>query len=240
MKKMKTDNIDTRKEMERLLARFMDGLTSPDEEERIAQYMRRNDVPEEWSAYKEMFAYFDEGMPQGRYDEPQPRRHPRRTALWAGLAVAASVAALLMVTLPRQAAMQPAATPMAAAAPTDSTGTRSCDAENDSLNTHGENEVKPRNRSYYKYKYQPAPPKSYYAKADATTTEGMTAHEDSTAVMAENTISAEADRIVAEQLRLMEQQQQLMMLKAEADIKMLEMQTMMSASADTDGDEDVN
>ena len=50
----------------------MDGHTTVEEEERLTQYFRTGDVPEEWSKYKEMFAFFDEEMPRGRYDETPP------------------------------------------------------------------------------------------------------------------------------------------------------------------------
>lgn len=70
---MKKTDIDNRKDIEQLLRRFMDGLTSPEEEDRLGGYFRHADVPKEWDAYKEMFAYFDEGMPQGRYDTPRQR-----------------------------------------------------------------------------------------------------------------------------------------------------------------------
>lgn len=73
---MKKTDIDNRKDIEQLLRRFMDGLTSTEEEDRLGSYFRHADVPKEWDAYKEMFAYFDEGMPQGRYDTPRQRpRH---------------------------------------------------------------------------------------------------------------------------------------------------------------------
>lgn len=77
---MKKTDIDNRKDIEQLLRRFMDGLTSPEEEDRLGSYFRHADVPKEWDAYKEMFAYFDEGMPQGRYDTPRQRPRQRRAA----------------------------------------------------------------------------------------------------------------------------------------------------------------
>lgn len=240
MDKMKTNNIDNRNEMEQLLARFMDGLTSPDEEQRIAQYMRRDDVPEEWNAYKEMFAYFDEGMPQGRYDEPQTRRHTRRTALWTGLATAAAAALFVTMTLTRQTTTLPAVQPMAVASMPDSTSTRTYDAATDSLNMHNGQKAKPKSRSYYKYKYQPAPPKTYYAKADGAAAEGESTGGSNASPTTGDNISAAADRLVAEQLELMEKQQQIMMLKAEADSRIADTQALMAASADMDDYQEAN
>ena len=87
----------------------MDGLTSPEEEDRLGSY-RHADVPKEWDAYKEMFAYFDEGMPQDRHDTPRQRPRQRRAALWAaysrsscGLPTVASHCQREAATLPSQA-----------------------------------------------------------------------------------------------------------------------------------------
>lgn len=51
------------KDIQQLIERFMAGRTSIDEEGLLAEYFRTHDVPEKWSGYKDMFAWFDEGMP---------------------------------------------------------------------------------------------------------------------------------------------------------------------------------
>ena len=71
-----------------LLDRFMDGATSLEEERLLAAYFRQQEVPTEWVAYREMFAYFDRGMAQ----EYRPRRRGRRVWL-----AAASVAVLAVL-----------------------------------------------------------------------------------------------------------------------------------------------
>lgn len=50
-----------RKEIARILDRFMDGETSLDEEKMLAEYLRTHEVSEEWQEYKEMFSLFDKG-----------------------------------------------------------------------------------------------------------------------------------------------------------------------------------
>lgn len=50
-------------DIQKLIERFMAGHTSIDEENRLAEYFRTNDVPDEWADYKHMFAWFDSGMP---------------------------------------------------------------------------------------------------------------------------------------------------------------------------------
>lgn len=56
-------NDKTIRQTEAMLSKFMSGLTSLEEEQELAKIMRRNDIPEEWNDYKEMFCYFDNGMP---------------------------------------------------------------------------------------------------------------------------------------------------------------------------------
>lgn len=51
------------KEIEQLIKRFMDGHTTVDEENRIAEYLRTHEVEDEWKPYKDMFGWFDDGMP---------------------------------------------------------------------------------------------------------------------------------------------------------------------------------
>lgn len=53
----------TKKDIQLLIERFMAGLSTIEEENRLAEYFRTHDVPDEWNDYKEMFAWFDNGMP---------------------------------------------------------------------------------------------------------------------------------------------------------------------------------
>ncbi len=224
-KNMKKTDIDNRKEIGQLLRRFMDGRTSPGEESRLGSYFRNADVPEEWSAYKEMFAYFDEGMPQGRYDAPPRHTRQRRTALWAGIAAAAAVALVIAMTLPRDAATMPSANSAVAVATPDTVATAPGEAATDSTDSRKSMPGKHSRRPYYKHKYEPAPPKTYYAEAaHATDSAGM----------------EEADRLVAEQLYMMKLAQQAMMLHVEATAQMQDMQALLDTDDDTDDSQDAN
>lgn len=227
-----TNKMDNRKEIEQLLNRFMDGQTSLNEEDRLARYMRRTDVPEEWRAYKEMFAWFDEGMPQDVPATAQPRRHARRVAMWATLATAAAVALTVVMTLPKAAVTQPAGQPQPVVASADTASTRHYDAAADSTNTPRRKSTTTKKRSYYKYKYQPAPPKTYYAEAKPAAE-----HADATE---ETDMMAAADRLVAEQLELMYKHQKVIMLKAEADSKINDTQTLIASSTEADDYQDAN
>lgn len=95
----------------------MDGLTTVDEERQIARYFRiERNVPDALRPYRDMFAYFDEGMPLG--DVPgfdgtplPPRRRPvrrRMVAVWGGAVVAAAAAIAALFVMPgRDTATQP-------------------------------------------------------------------------------------------------------------------------------------
>lgn len=53
----------TKEYISHLLSRFMEGKTSLDEERMLEEYFRtETHIPEEWADYKEMFAYFENGM----------------------------------------------------------------------------------------------------------------------------------------------------------------------------------
>lgn len=62
----------TKQEIKELLARFMAGESSLQEEEALAQYFRTHEVDNAWREYKEMFALFDEGKVSPDSLTPRP------------------------------------------------------------------------------------------------------------------------------------------------------------------------
>lgn len=95
------------KKIRMLTERFMAGRTTIEEERLLAEYFRTHEVGGEWSAYKEMFAWFDEDMPladgraaPGVEDAPAGasagRLRAKRIWIYAAAAVAAVV---LLVTV---------------------------------------------------------------------------------------------------------------------------------------------
>lgn len=59
-------NIDE-KHIESLLNLFMQGETSLEQEQELRKFFANSpSVPENWAAYREMFAYFDAGMPKAK------------------------------------------------------------------------------------------------------------------------------------------------------------------------------
>ena len=107
-------------EIKILIERFMAGLTSIEEEDRLAEYFRTHDVDDSLREYKEMFAWFDRGMPLNDTSAPLPAGNNNaddtevagmrrsKTPLRALYIVAAAAAAvlLLIVTLPRNHSAQ--------------------------------------------------------------------------------------------------------------------------------------
>ncbi|MGM9802942.1 MAG: hypothetical protein ACI308_02065 [Muribaculaceae bacterium] len=76
-----------------LLERFMNGESTLQEEEQLAQYFASHRVPREWEPYKQMFHYFSQGMPLNEAPALPRRRHPGVVILrWA---CAAAVVAIM-------------------------------------------------------------------------------------------------------------------------------------------------
>lgn len=93
--------IKRKETVEDLLAKFMDGRSSREEEQQLADYFRETDVPDEWLPYREMFAYFDKGMPDEHLSVQSIRRKPLLHRIWWVVGSAAAVLAVLLLFLPK-------------------------------------------------------------------------------------------------------------------------------------------
>lgn len=199
--------------IKQLTRRFMDGHTTVEEEARLASYYRTHDVPREWRVYKEMFAYFDAGMPLGQDKVAAcPSRRARR--VWLAVAAAAAVAVLMVMVLPRgEAPEAPVRQPVAMSvepAPADSAAS----AEADTSELPPARPVrKPERRRVSRYRYKPAPPKVYLAENVVPETR----------VPADSIAAAE--RLLAEKLRAIEAVNEALLRDAEtlSRLKVLEM-----------------
>lgn len=91
----KTYNEET---IKHLLERFMDGNTTLEEEQLLAQFFRQTHiVPSEWQPHKQMFAYFDSGMkPADLASEESEEKTTKRPTLPRQWIAAAAVAVLLV------------------------------------------------------------------------------------------------------------------------------------------------
>ena len=169
------------KNIRQLIGRFMQGLTSIEEEEQISQWFAvHTDVSDDLKPYQQMFAYFDKGMP---IDEQMPidkqmsveeeirkplRNHSRLRPLWRLLA-AAAVALLVVMTWPARNG-DSTATPSATLAQAEKD---SAEAIVPTAETEMKNNVKqtvkpkmrPRKRGVYrKHLHSPAPPVTWIAQ----------------------------------------------------------------------------
>lgn len=182
------------KNIRQLIGRFMQGLTSIEEEEQISQWFAvHTDVSDDLKPYQQMFAYFDKGMP---IDEQMPidkqmsenkqmpidkqipveeeirkplRNHSRLRPLWCLLAAAAAVSLLVVMTWPAQngdSTATPAAT--LAQADKDSAETLVPAAETEVRNQMKQAvrpKMRPRKRGFYrKHLHSPAPPVTWIAQ----------------------------------------------------------------------------
>jgi len=87
-----------------LLDRYMDGLTTLEEEAALRGYFStHDDIPDEWQDYKVMFDYLDSGMEDGNLPAmEESRRTPLIAQMgrrWWGIAAAACIAAAIVVTV---------------------------------------------------------------------------------------------------------------------------------------------
>ena len=87
-----------------LLDKYMDGTSTLEEEDILADYFRGKDIPQEWEDYRQLFQEI-EAM------KPQPKTNKR----WIGWSVAAAiVAGILYIAVPRQQNIQQQADPLMA------------------------------------------------------------------------------------------------------------------------------
>ena len=210
-------------DIKQLTRRFMDGQTTIEEEDRLAAYYRTHDVPEEWREYKEMFAYFDAGMPLGD-DKPAARPMRRPLRVWLGAAAAAAVVVMAVMLWPRNEMTAPEIMPQTAmtapVADADTTGT----AEADTTILRIEQPApKPVRRRIDRYRYKPAPPKTYLAKVNNIE---CSVPADSIAA---------ADKILAEKMRDIEavSEELLRDIETLTEVEVLEM-----AGVDYDAEEE--
>ncbi|MBR5169385.1 MAG: hypothetical protein IKW85_02315 [Muribaculaceae bacterium] len=91
----------TQQQIQNLLDKFMNGLTTLEEEAELGDYFRTHEVPEEWEDYRQMFGYFDRGMEGDLVSAEQPRPSLPRliSRRWWGIAAAACISAAIVATV---------------------------------------------------------------------------------------------------------------------------------------------
>lgn len=73
----------TKEYIGQLLERYMDGTSTLDEEDIIADYLKGDDVPQEWEVYRELFQ---------EIEDMQPAKTTRRNKRWVVWSIAAAIA----------------------------------------------------------------------------------------------------------------------------------------------------
>lgn len=73
----------TKEYIGQLLERYMDGTSTLEEEDIIADYLKGDDVPQEWEVYREMFQ---------EIEDMQPAKTTRRKKRWVAWSIAAAIA----------------------------------------------------------------------------------------------------------------------------------------------------
>lgn len=175
-------------QIQQLIDKYMNGQTTVDEEQLIARYFRNaTDVPDSLKPYRDMFAYFDDGMPLGALPEfdglaeqadtrvapddsnvvAPHRRSLRIAAWWSGAAAVAAAVALLLIMHRPSAPVQPIASAVVLS-DTCSTST-GVEAEQNVVTDSVKLKPQPqRRRPSVRRRYYIAPLKTYLAHAAAT------------------------------------------------------------------------
>lgn len=208
------------KDIRQLLDRFMAGETSLEEEALLGEWFRQHpDVSDDLKEYQMMFGYFDEGMPldheaEKHVADAHPKTKARMRRLWLPIGMAASIALLFVLAIPR-IGQQTGFQENPKMAQLDS---RTNQERTDSAAVHGEkstdadlsmpekikrsgDSVSPKTRKHKQRKYRqhlftPAPPKLWIAQNIVT-----------------DSLLAEPEKLADEHLREMEAQQNEMFFK---------------------------
>ena len=89
----------TKEYIEKLLDKFLDGTSTLEEEDILAQYFRHQEVPREWEEYRLLFQEIDAMKPvQAEIVEINPENRRKRWMGWGG--AAAVVAGILYFSVP--------------------------------------------------------------------------------------------------------------------------------------------
>lgn len=87
----------TDKDIQTLIDRYLEGMTTPEEERSLARALQRQDLPEEWQAIHLMLGELTLG--EAEYDRIMAQRSHRPSALLIALRVILSTAAIYLIGL---------------------------------------------------------------------------------------------------------------------------------------------
>ena len=95
----------TKEYIGQLLERYMDGTSTLEEEDIIANYLKGDDVPQEWEVYREMFQEIEDMQPA------KTTRHNKRWVVWS-IAAAIAIAFVAFISVQLQESQQQSVTPL--------------------------------------------------------------------------------------------------------------------------------
>jgi hypothetical protein len=87
----------TNKDIQQLIDKYLEGETSPQEEQMLAHELLRPDIPEEWQAIRLMLGELTLG--EAEYDAIMAQRNTKPSAILIALRIISSVAAIYLVGL---------------------------------------------------------------------------------------------------------------------------------------------
>lgn len=87
----------TNKDIQQLIDKYLEGESSPQEEQTLAHELLRPDIPEEWQAVRLMLGEL--AMGEAEYDSIMAQRNTKPSAILIALRIISSVAAIYLVGL---------------------------------------------------------------------------------------------------------------------------------------------
>lgn len=152
-----------------LIDKFMSGTTTLDEEKALGDFFRQTErLPAELEPYRDMFAYFDNGMTGEPSDKPVSHAAPVRSLRWIA-GIAAAVAVIFVAAyqfMPGGTDETPVmqTSKSVVAQTTDSAVARPDTISDKERQT---DEMPAKRRVMRKYRFKPAPPEVLLADAEA-------------------------------------------------------------------------
>ena len=180
----------TKEYIRQLLERYMDGTSTLEEEDIIANYLKGDDVPQEWEVYRELFQ---------EIEDMQPAKTPRRNKRWVVWSIAAAIAIAFVayISVQLQERQQQSVTPLLVKTDTTSVK-REAEEEKPKPDTVQQNRqqvqpVKTKKRSLRK----PEPTIDDYAKAYALMAEAERQQQEEERQIAEIEMQIQQDEMLS-------------------------------------------
>ena len=180
----------TKEYIGQLLERYMDGTSTLEEEDIIANYLKGDDVPQEWEVYREMFQ---------EIEDMQPAKTTKRNKRWVVWSIAAAIAIAFVayISVQLQERQQQSVTPLLVKTDTTSVK-RETEVEKPKPDTVQQNRqqvqpVKTNKRSLRK----PEPTIDDYAKAYALMAEAERQQQEEEQKIAEIEMQIQQDEMLS-------------------------------------------